>query len=252
MNELLYKETIIQQSRLAMYCRTGDLLPIKGLTDNRVQTYRRLVYNVIDDTLQSAFPLTYDLLTTEEWDEIVNLFFSNHACQSTSVWKMPFEFYQFIENSAGELKEKYKFLAELLLFEWTEIEIYMMPDIQYPDYKPNGGWLGEIIAINPEYKILHLNYPVHLKNPNNVTAKDIGEYFVLIFREKESGKVHFLNLSVYFSWLIEKIGTEKEPLVKLFKEAELVFGVDVKKLFDNTIPFLEELNAKQFVLGFKR
>ena len=126
MNELLYKETIIQQSRLAMYCRTGDLLPIKGLTDNRVQTYRRLVYNVIDDTLQSAFPLTYDLLTTEEWDEIVNLFFSNHACQSTSVWKMPFEFYQFIENSAGELKEKYKFLAELLLFEWTEIEIYMI------------------------------------------------------------------------------------------------------------------------------
>ena len=47
MNNLLLKDTYIQQSRLANYCRTGEMLPIKGLTENRVNTYRRLVYNVI-------------------------------------------------------------------------------------------------------------------------------------------------------------------------------------------------------------
>ena len=252
MNTHLHNYTQTQQSRLAGYCRTGELNSIDGLTENRVHHYRELVYNVVDDTLQSAFPLTFNLLPENEWNEIVHYFFSTHKCQSNSVWKMPHEFYLFVEQNDLDIKKKYNFIEELLLFEWTEIEIYMMPDVQYPEFKSKGGWLGEIIAVNPEYKILQFNYPVHLKNHQSITNDDSGEYYVLIFREKETGKVQFMNLSVYFAWLIEKIEIEKKPLVKILKEAESIFGIEVKTLFENTIPFLEELNSKQFILGFRK
>ncbi|MBI5730840.1 MAG: putative DNA-binding domain-containing protein [Ignavibacteriales bacterium] len=205
MNTHLHNYTYTQQSRLAGYCRTGELNSIDGLTENRVHHYRELVYNVVDDTLQSAFPLTFSLLSEDQWNEIVHVFFSTHECQSNSVWKMPYEFYLFVEQNDLDIKKKYNFIEELLLFEWTEIEIYMMPDVQYPVFKSYGGWLGEVIAINPEHKILQFNYPVHLKNPISITDDNRSEYYVLIFREKESGKVQFMNLSVYFAWLIEKI-----------------------------------------------
>ena len=252
MNTYLHNYTYTQQSRLADYCRTGKLNSIDGLTENRVHHYRELVYNIVDDTLQSAFPLTFDLLSEDEWNEIVHYFFSTHKCQSNSIWRTPHEFYLFIEGNDLEIKKKYNFIEELLLFEWTEIDIYMMPDVQYPEYKSTGGWLSEIITVNPEHKILQLSWPVHLKNPNDITGDDKSEYYVLIFREKESGKVQFINLSVYFAWLIEKIEIEKKSLVKILKEAESLFGIEVKKLFENTIPFLEELNNKQFILGFRK
>jgi len=44
----------------------------------------------------------------------------------------------------------------------------------------------------------------------------------------------------------------KKPLVKILKEAQSIFGLNEKILFENTIPFLEELNSKQFILGFKK
>lgn len=252
MNTHLHNYTHTQQNRLASYCRTGELNHVDGLTENRVHYYRELVYNVVDDTLQSAFPLAFNLLSEDEWNEIVHVFFSTHKCQSNSVWKMPYEFYLFVEENDLDIKKKYIFIEELLLFEWTEIEIYMMPDVQYPEFKSNGGWLGGVIAINPEHKILQFNYPVHLKNPNSITEDDRSEYYVLIFREKESGKVQFMNLSIYFAWLVEKIEIEKKPLVKILIEAESIFGIEVKTLFENTIPLLEELNSKQFILGFRK
>ncbi|PKL84316.1 MAG: hypothetical protein CVV24_00465 [Ignavibacteriae bacterium HGW-Ignavibacteriae-3] len=250
MNTHLHNYTHTQQSRLADYCRTGDPPKIDGLTENRVHHYRRLIHGVIDDTLQSAFPLTCDLLSQEEWYGVVDAFLSNYKCQSTSIWKMPSEFYRFVEETGLEIKEKYIFLEDLLNFEWTEVEIYMMPDIAYPESKTDGGWLSEVIAVNPEYKILQLNYPVHLKNPKGITENDRGEYYVLLFREKESGKVRFMNLSVYFSWLIEKVEIENTPLIKILKEAAQVFGVNEKALFENTLPFLEELKANKFIPGF--
>ncbi|MCL4549396.1 MAG: putative DNA-binding domain-containing protein [Bacteroidetes bacterium] len=252
MNNLLHNDTYIQQSNLAHYCRTGELLPIKGLTDNRVHHYRRLVYNVIDDTLQSAFPLTFDLLSEEEWNGLVNMFFSSHDCKSTSIWQMPFEFYQFVERSELELKSKYIFLEELLLFEWSEIEIYMMEDKTFPAAGINDDWLYEVISFNPEFKLLQLNYPVHSKNPNEITEDDKREYYVLLFREPGTGKVQFIDISFFFAWLIEKINDGNKTLDGTLSDAEKLFGIGKEILINNTLPFLEELKQKQFILGFRK
>lgn len=252
MNTHLLNDTYTQQSRFANYCRTGELEPLKGLTENRVHHYRRLVYNVVDDTLQSAFPLTHDLLSSEEWDSTVDKFFSSHSCQSYSIWKMPFEFYQFIEKNNVPLKEKYPFIEELLLFEWIEIEVYMMEDKVFPEAKNAGDWRNDVIAINPEFRLLQLSYPVHLKNPNEILEEERGEYYLLVFRERETGKVQFMNLSFYFAWLIEKISDEQKPLNEILNDAEAIFGLNTQTLLENTLPLLEELKNKQFILGFKK
>lgn len=252
MKNYLLEDTAVQQSRLANYCRTGVLEPIKGLTENRVGNYRRLVYNVIDDTLQTAFPLTYNLLTEEEWDETVNQFFSNHACQSTSVWKMPYEFYQYIEETDTKLKSIYPFLTELLLFEWMEIELYMMEDMQFPEVEISGNFESKAILFNPEFKLMQLSYPVHQKNPNKIIETDKGEYFLLMFRDKLSGAIQFVNLSLFYAWLTEKIHVSQKPLKNILSEGADLFGIDYESLLNNSISFLSELKTKSFILGFRK
>lgn len=58
----LLNHTHQHQSALAAYCRTGELPDIPGVVMENVPQYRRLVYNVIDDMLQNAYPLTYEYL----------------------------------------------------------------------------------------------------------------------------------------------------------------------------------------------
>ena len=106
----LLDSTYKHQSNLAAYCRTGKLPEIPGIISENVSQYRRLVYNVVDDMLQNAYPLTVDLFTKKEWDKTVNDFFTNHPCQSPQVWYMPKEFYNYLTEIKNPLLKKYPFL----------------------------------------------------------------------------------------------------------------------------------------------
>ena len=123
---MLQPETFRYQSSLASYCRGGHSREIKGINQNNVKQYRRLVYNVVDDMLQSAFPITYDFVDEDEWNYLVNDFFSSHSCQSPQAWYMPKEFYGYLEKAENPIAKKYPFLLELLWFEWLEVELFMM------------------------------------------------------------------------------------------------------------------------------
>jgi len=165
---------------------------------------------------------------------------------------MPFEFYQYILSSENELLNKFPFLEELLLFEWTEIEIHMMEDKAFPEVSVPGDFENDVIAFNPEFKILQMKYPVHLKNPNEITETDEGAYSVVIFRQPETGNVQFIDVSYFFYLLIIKMMNEQKPLTDLLGEAEQTFGVERSILLTNTIPFLEELQQNKFIIGFKK
>ena len=47
---LLTEHTKQVQLDLAEYCRTGEYKPLPGITANRVEHYRRLVFNVVKNT----------------------------------------------------------------------------------------------------------------------------------------------------------------------------------------------------------
>lgn len=248
---LLREETYQQQSNLSHYCRTGEQLPLIGVNEKRIHHYPRLVFNVINDTLRSAFPLTLDLFSDEEWETTTRRFFASHRCSSYAVWKMPYEFYQYVILEENELNNKFPFLADLLFFEWTEIEIHMMEDKIFPKVFSKGDFENDVIELNPEHKILQMKYPVHLKNPNEITDADKGEFYVLIFRQPETGKVQFVDISFFFFWLIQKFMHEQTSLTLLLDEAEKTFGVEKSSLLANTVPFLMELHENNFILGFR-
>jgi hypothetical protein len=247
---LLRQNTRIAQSALANYCRTGNLQDIPGVDHQRVHHYRRLVFNIIDDSLASAYPLTRNLLSREEWDMLVNEFFSSHPCQSPQVWTMPKEFYEYLIEVNHPLLTKYPFLQELLWMEWLEIEIYMMEDqkVNYQGSDISG--IGKLV-INPEHRLLTLNYPVHLKQASQIQPDDRGNHYLLMHRDPVSGKVHFTDLSPFFTRIIEHLTGQPYRFDELIEMTALDFGMNVEKIvYENSMRFIENALNSKLILGF--
>lgn len=246
---ILKTETYNSQSSMAQYCRDGKEINILGTKPERLPHYRRLVFNVIKDTLETTYPISYQYLDQAVWEQMVYNFFSNHKCQDPQVWRMPYEFYEFCKSEDYAKNYNLPFLNDLLYFEWLELELYMMEDILYPEYVESDNWLKERLAVNPEHRIIKLEYPVHIEKPFDAAQKK-GDYFLLVYREKDSGKIQFANLSVLFAFLTENIILGEKTLEEIFNDILYIFGInDLKMLRNQAFNFLNDLKNRGFVLG---
>lgn len=246
---ILKTETYQNQSNLAQYCRDGKTVFITGAKPKRLPYYRRLVFNVVKDALETTYPIAFKYIKSEIWDTLVYNFFSQHHCQHPQVWRMPEEFYNFCKKANYAELFKLPYLNDLLYFEWLEAEMYVMEDKQYPEFIDSIDWLKEKIAINPEHKIIKLCYPVHLQIPEEA-LKNKGNHFLLLYREKESGRVQFVSLSVLFTFLVENIVLQEKTLEEIFNDILLIFGInDISLLQSEAFKFLDDLKSRGFVLG---
>ncbi|MBK9283098.1 MAG: putative DNA-binding domain-containing protein [Sphingobacteriaceae bacterium] len=250
---MLNKETKSQQSLLANYCRDGQtpngLINVKS---ENLHHYRRLVFNIASDILETAFPITFSFLEENVWQDLVHTYFKEHKCQTNQVWRMPLEFYDYCKEKNIAEKLNLPYLNNLLYFEWLELDVHTMEDMEFPEFKSNGDLLADPIVFNPEYKLIPFTFPVHKIPPGEELLNQKGNYFLLIYREKESGNVQFIDLSMFYTFLLENIANGlivKDILV----DANSMFGInDIKLLKENTLLFLQDLQKRKFILGFKK
>lgn len=245
----LLESTFAHQSNLAAYCRTGKLPGIPGVIRENLPHYRRLVYNVVDDMLQNAYPLAHELLTAKEWKMAVNDFFTNHSCQSPQVWYMPKEFYQHLAGTKHPLLKKYPFLEELLWFEWVEVELFMMAD-KIVQADKTGDVLFSRLVLNPEHQLLSFNYPVQSKNAHFITLADKGTYFVIAHRNTE-GEVIFTDSSPALLRMVEYLSERPLSIKELFNEFQQEYNMILSSEDQKAIiQFFENAYKQQLIIGF--
>lgn len=247
---LLKSETSEVQKMLAEYCRNGELKNLPGTNTERIKEYKRLIHNIIHESIAKAFPITLEVLEESEWNNLVNSFIQNHNCQSPEIWKMPYEFYEYITENNFQENIKYPFLKDLLYFEWLEIEIYTMEDKDIDIYNKEGDYMNDLIYLNPEYKIVNLEYPVHLYPAKDCPSKK-GNYFLLVFRHQESLEVKFLDISILHVWILEKISIEKSSLTTILLEASKTFQADFNTLENHVLLFLNNMKNEGLLIGFQ-
>ncbi len=248
----LRKETIAIQEQLGEYCRTGEERELPGITPGRIHHYRRLISNVVHDTLRTAFPITVAALEESQWEELVQDFFSEGIPQTPQVWKLPFEFYEYHAGRETGKRLDLPFLDDLLYFEWMEIEIHTMPDRPYPDYVSKGDLFKDILVFNPEYEIVQLEYPIHT-HPVKEALQMKGDYFALLYRLPESGHVQFLGLSALNVYIITRLQEENAPLNEIKNEFARVAGIESERYLDDALEkYLGDLLERNMILGFKK
>lgn len=248
----LREETIRIQEQLGEYCRTGVKRELPGVTPGRIHHYHRLVSNIVRDTLDTAFPITVAALGEDSWLLLVQDFFSAGIPQTPQVWRLPFEFYQYHAGRETGKKIGKPFLDDLLYFEWMEIEIHTMPDRPFPDFVVEGELFNDRLVFNPEHEIVQLEYPVHTYAVREAVHMK-GDFFALLYRLPESGRVQFLNLSALNVYIITRLQEEKVPLQEIKNEFARVAGIESGRYLDDALKkFLGDLLERKLILGFER
>lgn len=244
-----HTNTFHYQSALATYCRTGQLTEIPGINQENVSHYRRLVYNVVNDMLENAYPLTVELLSEKEWEKTVGDFFSQHACQSPQVWYMPKEFYDYLIETQHPILTKYPVLKDLLWFEWIEVELFMMED-RVADFTQQGDRYKNKLVLNPEFALLSFSYPVFNKSPLQITAADKGNYYAIAHRDRE-GEVKFNELSPALVRMIEYLASDSLTLPQLLGRFESEYQLTLSMADQKMVAgFIDRAFEQQLLLGF--
>lgn len=247
---LLLEKTHHNQSALASYCRTGNYKSIPGVNKKNITQYRRLVFNIVDDILESAFPLTRNLLSAKEWALLTKDFLSDHPCSSPQVWYMPKELHQYLSSTKHPLIEKYPYLLELLWFEWLEIELYMMAD-QTMTYLSAGDIYTDQLILNTESHFQYFQYPVHLKNAKTITKADQANYYLAAHRVPETGEILFTNMSPALIRMLELLADQPYTLAQLTKiicsELNIPYTNDILKM---TADFVQKSVQSRLIIGF--
>lgn len=251
MNTKLKETTHKLQTQLAEYCRTGKETQITGAVNSKLHHYRRLTFNIIKGALRNAYPITYKHLSKDEWSEMVSHFFAEHKMQTPLIWKMPYEFFEFICERKYAKKFNKPYIEELIYLEWIEIDIHTMPDRKVETHNPNANIEDGIIIVNPEFELLNFEYPVHLQKLDSV-VNNKGDYYILVFRNLEDFKVNFLNLSPFYALIIQLLSENKLSLSEALKIACKSFSIpESEELKAKTKDFLFDLKSKGFILGVK-
>jgi len=247
----LHEDTRKIQETLGNYCRTGGKLELPGLTPGRVRHYHRLVMNVVKDTLSVAFPITRAALPDSGWNELVTGFFEQGDPRTPRVWMLPLEFYRFHLYRESGTRLGLPWLNDLLLFEWMEIEVHTMPDVDPGPYVNHGKLLNDALVFNPEKRLLSLDYPVHL-HPVEQASGMKGSWFVMLYRLPESGNVRFLDLSPLHVHILAEMEEREAAVSDLKAEIARISGIESEAFLDETLEkLLGAFMEKQLILGFK-
>ena len=238
------------QAGLADYCRTGISHSLTGVKAKNLPHYRRLIRNIFDDTLSTAYPITGKLLSDAEWEGLVDDFMRDYSPSSPQVWQMPRELWEYVSDFSHPLGSRYPFLTDLLWFEWLEIELYMMEDVKV-GFRNEGNLKNEKLVLNPEHKIVRFEWPVFLKSPERIEDDDKGYYFLVIFRHPENKSVRFIHVSPVLARLMELLSERPKTLEELMAD----LSIDLKAAISNEQQshveiFLSGLFEKGLLLGF--
>lgn len=236
------------QSDLAAYCKDGKLRTIEGIREDRLHHYRRLVYNITADALESAYPITRTILTENHWSQMVDEFIAEHKAQHAQLYLMPGELLEFALEKRYAEKFDVPYLMDLLQFEWVEVLVHSMADCDESDVQPIEDVLNDILIVTPYHKILVLDFPVHQLKSANIYGLNEKSYH-LVHREK-SGTVQYTLLNELTYHLINELTSTNKSLIEILSPLVGNMEINEKQNFLNgAIQFVQKLIEREIIIG---
>ncbi len=244
-------ETCQIEKNLVHWCKTGEPVAIPGTRQKGLEQYRRLIRNNIHNAMEQAFPIARTVLTETQWARLIDDFLAQHPAATPQVWQLPREFYTFVKKGRYAGPFSLPFLNNLLLFEWTEIEVHTMKDKKPAPYTMQGNPLSDRLVVHPEHKLIKLAWPVHLYAAREA-LKHPGHYFLLTFRTRDFD-VKFVDLPALHAHFFERIvagETGKTILQKIIRATPRL--VNSKALQNNFTAFVQTMRTHHIFCGYQK
>ncbi len=201
------------QLDFAAHIRNPQVNPLPAdVEPRRMKIYTDLFFNNVRNFLDSAFPVSREILGDAAWGDLAREFFHSHASESPYFLQISEEFLTFLHDRG--LQGLPPFLLELCHYEWVEMALDVAPDVTSDEQTgtvdqsvlSDAELLGGL-AISSLVRPLTYSYPVHeLGVENQLQAPPEHPSFLLVYRNAECD-VRFVESNPVTHRLLELLMT---------------------------------------------
>jgi hypothetical protein len=185
-----------------------------GIEERRMNAYRELVYNNIEDLLANFFPVLKQILSEYRWHDIVREFVANHKSQTPIFMKLAEEFVGFLQSESEAKLDDPHYLIELAHYEWVEIALDIASEEpQWHKLNQDGDLLSQAPYLSPLIWPLSYDYPVHRIGPENSSPKPQAT-FLLVYRD-QTDEVQFMETNLGAMHLLNRLTSNAQSETKL-------------------------------------
>ena len=205
-------EFIRRQYQFAAHIRDPEHMPAPDdVEDRRMQIYRELFYNNVEDFLSGTFPVLRKIHDDDAWHRLVRDFFSGHHSHSPLFLEIPREFLGWIENERAPKADDFPFLYELAHYEWVELALSISEEtLEQDNVDPQGDMLTGIPVLSPLAWQLVYQYPVHRIGPDFLPQQAGENPTLLVIYRDSADEVGFMEINPVSKRLLELIAEDCE------------------------------------------
>ncbi len=174
-----------------------------AIEDRRMNIYRDLLYNNIENFIASGFPVLRKIYNDENWHRMVRDFFASHQSRSPYFLEISQEFLSYLQNERQADKNDPAGLLELAHYEWVELALHVSDEIiNMHNIDANGDLLKQQPVFSPLAWPLVYQFPLHTIGPDNLPEKAPPQATYLVVYRNRNDNVNFLEINPVTARLI--------------------------------------------------
>lgn len=244
------------QTQFAAHLRDPDGVDGPAhIEDRRLQIYRDLFYNNIENFISNSFPVLRSLLDDDRWHGMVRDFMIRHRCHSPYFLEISQEFLLYLQQVRDPQPEDPPFMLELAHYEWVELGLDVADEeLGALDCDRDGDMLSGLPVVSPLAWSLAYQFPVHRIGPGFQPTEPGTEPTYLVVYRNPADEVGFMETNAVTARLLEllqgaSISSGRQALEQLAQEIGhsnpdqiIAFGADL----------MRQLRDQQIILGTAR
>ncbi len=242
------------QLTMAAHLRDPDQAPAPVVEERRLQIYRDLIYNNIENFISSGFPVLRSLYEDADWHALVRAFIRDHRCHTPLFYEISQEFLAFLMEEHEQRPCDPAFLTELAHYEWVELALDIADDAVVPDTVDAGAdLLAGIPVVSPVAWSLAYRFPVHHIGPDNrpLAAPDAPTYLV-VYRDRDDS-VRFMESNAATARLLELLrDNDSNSGATVLGQLAGELGLPQDTVLDFGTELLDTLRRQSVLLGARR
>lgn len=174
-----------------------------GIEDRRLQIYRRLFYNNVENLISNNFPVLRSITSNETWHRWIRSFMADHDSVTPYFLEIGEEFLNFLEHHSQQ-PDAPPFRYELAHYEWIKLKLEIAPEtIPLTGYNPQGDLLQERPVLSPLAWLLCYRYPVARISPTfQPQQPEVAGVYMIGYRTRQD-QVNFLDINALTARLME-------------------------------------------------
>jgi uncharacterized protein len=243
------------QYQFAAHLRDPQHQPApSGIEDRRLQIYRELFYNNVEDFLKTAFPVLKQITADERWHAMARDFYARHHCREPQFYRIAEEFLRYLDDERGAVAGDPPFLRELAHYEWVELALAVSDIELTPELAdPNGDLLVGTPVVSPLAWTLAYDFPVHKIAPDFQPASAPAEPTLLVVYRNRADDVKFMEINPITARLLQLVEEAPDAGGKLLQRiADEINHPQPQAVIAEGKEIFASLRRRDIILGTRR